>query len=177
MNIPISPVLNDSPDWKNVCKLKHVLFDTDAIISIIEFGAQSLFDEFKNIKATNCYIHPTYTELLATDNSTKRVLRQNLILKKDFNMLPLTKNEFDNASNAQTWLALKKCYPSPTDLYLAGRLASFQHDKILLLTGNISDFPYPLFERKAIIILQNEKQMKILSFLNINHEELNASLL
>lgn len=168
----IVPYLESLSEWKDIVKNKHVLFDSDAIISLIEYEALSVFEVFKSLDVTNCYIHPVYTEILRTDKLSKRNFRQAIITNNDFAMLPLTINDFNKASQVQKWLSNTNCFPSPTDLYLSGKMAEFHHDRILLLSGNLRDFPFPLFNRVGGIVLQNNKQSRILSFLCVNHDEL-----
>ncbi|PJE58202.1 MAG: hypothetical protein COU81_02010, partial [Candidatus Portnoybacteria bacterium CG10_big_fil_rev_8_21_14_0_10_36_7] len=143
-------------------KDKFLLFDTDAIISIISYKAEKIFDELKSLNVTNCYIHPVYAELLRTQSNAERIKRQSVISKFLFQKLPLVKKDFDNASLIQIWLFNKQRYPSPTDLYMAGKLESYPHNDILLLTSNLNDFLHPLFKRTASIVLQNTVQTKII---------------
>lgn len=167
------PFLNDLPAWSGYVTNKHVLFDSDAIISTIQYEAYSLYNTLKKLKVTFCLIHPVYIELLRTDNAVKRLERQTLIEKYNFTFLPLTKKEMDMAKDIQTYLLLSRSYTaSPTDLYLGGRLATLSEDHIYLLTANLSDFPLPLYTRASGIVLQNNKSSKILYLLNINKKEL-----
>lgn len=123
-------------------------------------------------ESTFCLIHPVYIELLQTDNSAESFKRQNILSKYEFLSLLLTKKDFDMASDIQKWLTQNRSFTaSPTDLYLGSKLASFSKD-IFLLTGDLKDFPCPLYNRKARIILQNNKESKILYFLTFNHDEL-----
>lgn len=164
------------PDWADIVSGKFLLFDSDAIISLIEYEAKDLFLELEKLGVEFCIIHPVYVELLKTDNPAKRVERQQLLDQYKFTVLPLTKGEMDKARDIQEYLLLSKSYTaSPTDLYLGGRLATFtKQASIYLLTSNLSDFPSTLYKRETGIVLQNNKSTKIISILSINREELDT---
>lgn len=174
----ISPYLDNLSPWIPVIKYKHLLFDTDAIISILEYDALSLCDKLKDQGVIFCLIHPIYIELLKTDNLSKRIERQTFIDDYDFQFLPLTSKEMDKAKDIQSYLLTSKSYTaSPTDLYLGGRLCTLSpknsSENIYLITSNLADFPHPLYIRKSGIVLQNNKSSKILHLLQINIIELN----
>ena len=171
-SLRIPPFLTELPKWKDVVRRKHILFDTDAIVSILSFKAEDVFVDLKNVEVVNCFIHPVYVELFSTKRSIERASRLLILNNYKFRYLPLTKREFDNARRIQLWLTSRERFPAPTDLYLGGTLASFKPKSIFLLTGNISDFQHPLFKREAGIVLQSNKQSRILSFLSIDHSEL-----
>ena len=169
----IAPFLNNLPAWESSVKNKHILFDADAVISILEYGAVELCEVFTKLNVTFCIIHPVYVELLKTDNPNKRLDRQDFLNQFKFQFLPLTAKEMDKAKDIQAYLLFSKSYTaSPTDLYLGGRLSTLDSKNIYLFTSNLSDFPMPLYKRDAGIILQSAKSSKILHLLSMNHEEL-----
>lgn len=165
----LPPFLINSPRWDTEIANKHLLFDTDSIIQILEYKAEKIFDVFTKNTITPCTIDPVTVELKNTNNPIEFAKRQNLI-NKYLETLPLIDKDFSNGKNIQTWLASQKIYKaSPTDIYLGGKLAFFKHNNILLLTGNISDFPYPLYDRVNRIILQNEQHSCVLHILRFVH--------
>lgn len=170
----LSPYLDNLPNWKDILPYKHLLFDTDAIISIIEFKAESLCKELKKQNVEFCIIHPVYIEIIRTENTAKRIERQEFINTQHFTTLPLTKAEMEKGIEILTYLLANKTYTaSPTDLYLGGRLATYSGKNIFLLTSNLRDFPHPLYTRETGIILQSQNGMKILSVLSLNGPEFN----
>lgn len=165
----IEPYLKKVSDWKTLIKDKHILFDTDAIVSIMKFEAEDILDDFKSQKAVCCYIDPVYIELMNTNSVQLRIKRQELLHTHSFNALPIRLINFDAVQDIQGWLSTFNIFPAPTDLYLAGILDHFVNSgSVILLTSNLSDFPYPLFKRKGYITLQANKNSKILSLLNFD---------
>jgi len=79
-----------------------------------------------------------------------------------------------NALLIQELLSKMDTYPAPTDLYLAASAARYNLPTYIL-TGNHKDFPVPLFERKAPLIIQKEKSLKLLYFLSLNKKMLTDS--
>lgn len=169
----ITPYLDNLEPWDKVVKNKHILFDTDAIISILEYNAISLCDKFKGLDVIFCLIHPVYVELLKTENAGKRIDRQTFLNDYKFIYLPLTIKEMDKAKDIQQYLLTSKSFTaSPTDVYLGGRLGTLSSGSIYLFTANLTDFPHPLFIRKAGIVLQSNKSCKILHLLQLDNKEL-----
>jgi len=56
----IEPYVRNPKQWNEAIKDKHLIFDTDAIISILAFKAEAIFDDFKKLKTKNCLIDPVY---------------------------------------------------------------------------------------------------------------------
>jgi len=167
------PYIVENPAWKTIVKDKHLLFDTDAVISILSFDAVALLNDLKKQGCTFTYIHPVYLELMRTNSPKEKLQRTRLLNDYGFSMLPLTVNEVDKAKQVQDSMPVNVA-PSPTDLYLAGTLARFSsHEGMLLLTSNLSDFPHPLFTRKIYLQLQNTRNVKVVSFLKFEPEESN----
>lgn len=169
----ITPYLDNLEPWSETVKNKYILFDTDAIISILEYNSVILCDEFNKLGVTFCLIHPVYVELLKTENAVKRIDRQTFLNDYKFIYLPLTIKEMDIAKDIQQYLLTSKSFTaSPTDVYLGGRLGTLSNNSIYLFTANLTDFPYPLFIRKAGIVLQSNKSCKILHLLQLDKSEL-----
>lgn len=169
---PLTPYLNSLPDWKDFIKDKWILYDADSIIAILEYGAKDFFETIQDLNVTNCLIHPTKTELLRTNDKNKRAIRLSLFNEYEFQTLPLKEAHLEKASDIQLWLSGQKCFPSPWDLYLGGVLATFTHNNIVLLSGNLSDLPHPLFKRESYLVLQNANSSRLLTFLSLDHVEL-----
>jgi len=151
---------------------KKILFDTDAIIGIIEYQATELLDLLRRNKVDFHHIHPVYIELANTDNKKKQTERFDLLFKYRFNALSLTSIEMKNALKIQARLYSLNCRTEPTDLYLAGTLLKFQPNSIYLLSGNFTHFPYPVFTRSAHVIFQSKVNGKVFSLFEINRKEI-----
>ena len=165
--MPLQNIVDNEISWKDVIKDKHVLFDSSAYIQFESYNILGQLEIFKELNTVLCYIDPVKRELLNTTNNLGRNHRQ-ITLMKNFWEIPLKEIDFKNTNRVQLFLSKFDCYPDITDLYLAGKLVTFGHDKIVLLTGNIKHFIYPLFDRKGYIILQNDKSSRILHILTID---------
>jgi predicted nucleic acid-binding protein len=157
--------------WKDAARNKWIIFDTDAIVSILSFGQTYIFDEFKEAGAEFLYMHPVLLELMNTDSEKKKLLRAKLLADYGFLEHPLTVKELKHAAQIQESLPLKAT-PSPTDLYLGGKLAEHHNEDRLLLTANIKDFPAPLYTRKGYVLLQSESNVKLLTLLCVDKTQL-----
>lgn len=163
----MSPYLNEVPHWKNkLPKFSHILFDADAIITLMSFGAEGLIEELIREKFVLCFIEPVRTQLVATERGNQRADRLELLSECEFYRLPITEVMFQESRLVQQYLSRHNCFPDPTDLYLAGTLAI--NTNLFLATSNLKDFPTPLFIRKAFILLQGKKNTKVISLLEIN---------
>lgn len=162
-----------SSDWKTSCSGKCILFDTNAIIALIEYKAQKLMEDLGQCGAYGAYIHPVQVELLATQKELLRLERSDFMTVNGFNPLPLTSKHLELAIRLQAELNKYQCQPEPTDLYLGSVLAAHIGDKMLILTGNVSDFPYPIYQRVGQIILQGNKSNQVLSLLDVDRSVLN----
>lgn len=157
--------------WKNVLQGKWVIFDSDAIVSILANKQQYVFDQLKSVCTGFLYIHPVLLELMNTNSSLEKLSRTKLLIDFDFVKLPLTKSEIDFATQIQESLPLN-CQPSPTDLYLGGSTAHYANGNTFLITANIKDFPMPIYTREGHIILQTDNSLKVLTILSVNKQEL-----
>lgn len=159
--------LNNFPDSLALLKNKHVLFDSNVLINLLDDFDTGILDELKIINVVFCIIHPVFVELLNTNNPAKRTERQLVLSKYKFITLPLIKADFDYARNIQDWLSAKSCFPEPTDLYLGGVVSQYAPN-LFLATSNLRDFPHPLFNRDSHAIIQNKNQAQIINFIRIN---------
>jgi len=144
------------------------LFDTNSVIKIMFFQAEGVMTEFVKRRATPCYIDPIYAELAGTNSRKERIKRQEFIADHSFRKLPLTSKDMARAEMVQQWLSARDIFPGPMDLYIAGVLGAFSNNNILLLTSDLSHYPYPLFKREAYITLQAPRQNSILSLLSFD---------
>ena len=169
----ITPYLTNIKNWQSIVQNKWILFDSDAIIALTKNNTLGVFDDFQELGVICCTIHPVYVELLATKFSNERTIRQAIIDSNNFNILPLRAYQLEKSRNIQIYLERYECFPSPTDLYLAGMLATFKNNnKILLLTGDLSHFHSSIFNREAYLVLQNEKQCRVLCFLSLDNDSI-----
>jgi len=163
----------EAASWKGIVPSKWIIFDADAVISILSFGQEHVFDDLKALGALFVYIHPVLLELMNTNSPAEKLRRSKLLVDYDFTELPLHADELKLASNIQKSLPLKST-PSPTDLYLGGALAKHHEENRLLLTANIKDFPLPIYTRKGYILLQSETNIKLLTLLCVDKQHLVA---
>lgn len=165
------PYDTEAISWKNIVSEKWVIFDADAIISILSFGQEYIFDELKALGVSFVYIHPVLLELMNTNSATEKLRRSKLLIDYDFVELPITINEVKLSNQIQKSMPLKST-PSPTDLYLGGTVARHNDEDRFLLTANIKDFPLPIYTRKGYVLLQNETSVKLLSLLCVDKKRL-----
>jgi predicted nucleic acid-binding protein len=151
-------------DWKPVVKDKWLLLDTDALISILAFNQENIFEELISLNVQLLYIHPVLLELMNTVDAKEKLRRTKLLYDYDFTELPLNDREMKLSTQIQKSLPLK-CQPSPTDLYLGSIIATHNQKDRLLLTANIKDFPMPVYTREGHVLLQNNTNLKLLTIL------------
>lgn len=157
--------------WKDVASNKWILFDTDAIISILAFNSTVILENMKSKKVKFLYIHPVYLELMNTNRATEKLTRSKLLLDYYFVNVSLNSKHFDLADVIQKSMPLKST-PSPADLYLGSVIAKFESNNALLLTANIKDFPMPLFKRLGHVLLQNDTNIKLSTLLSVDKKYL-----
>lgn len=151
---------------------KHILFDSDAIISLENYSVFDFYDELTSIGATFCIIHDVLIELMNTNNSKLRAKRGSMLGERSFFELHRRVDTVALARSIQEKLSSIDVYPSPTDLYIAGTAASYKD--LLILTANIKDFPDPLFKRISYVIFNNDKSNKLLTFLSVDRKQIKA---
>jgi hypothetical protein len=165
---------SNTPDWRVVVKDKWLLFDADAIISIIAFGAEQLLNDLKQLGITFNYIHPVLLELMNTNSSAEKLKRSTILTQYNFVELLIRDREINLANRIQESLPLNiKFTPSSTDFYLGGVIARYCHnDNAYLLTSNTKDFPMPIYPRKAFIPLHNQTDVKAMTILGLDESKL-----
>lgn len=168
----VTPYLEYIDSWKNIAKGKSIFLDSDAIISLLKFGAdKSILEIFNNLKCNLWIINPVEIELKRTDSGKERFVRETFLVENNIPNYPFWQyNEIMKMVDViRFYMQNLRKYPSPTDLYLGASISKLSSTKnSLLLTGNTNDFPLPLFSREAHLILQNRFTYKILSFISVN---------
>jgi len=161
------------PEWQSVVQGKWLIFDTDAIISILQFDSLDLLDLLKTLDTTFTYINPVLLELMNTDSSREKLRRASALSDYGFTELPLNAQEIRNADRIQkSWPLGIKGNPSATDYYLGGVLARYNSGIAFLLTSNVKDFPQPIFTREAFIPLVNKTDFKGICVVGIDESKL-----
>ena len=105
----LEPYIKKPADWMAVIKDRHILFDADAIITILSQKAEAIFDDFKDLNVKNCIIHPVYVELQRIDKESEIFKRLKLISDHDFSFLPILKEELEHTNAVQSWLYRQHC--------------------------------------------------------------------
>lgn len=167
------PIYIDGNSWKDLIKSKKVIFDSDALITILDKQANDLIKIFEELKVLKCIIEPVKIELNATNNKLMQVERQDFILKNRFSSLPFPQKQaefFKFINSVQLFLSDKKHSISVVDLFLIGYLHTYSDS--VLLTGNIQDFKFSIFKRIGIIVVQNNDGAKVLYLLTLNKAQL-----
>lgn len=162
------------PDWQGIVKDKWLLFDADALISLIAFDSLDLLTTLKRLGATFTYINPVLLELMNTSNPREKLLRSRLLSTYGFTQLPITNQEMANADRLQrSWPIGVKGSPSSTDYYLGGTLVRYFHGgRTYLLTSNLRDFPRPLYTRESFIPLTNQTDFKAICIIGVDESHL-----
>lgn len=145
----------------------HVLFDTNFISSIVTLGIQDeVLQELKNTGAACRYLHPVLIESLRVDRRDVRSARAKFF--NSISRFPIEKKYDDYSVILQRYLQALNVRPSFVDLYLGSALV--QTAPTYLISGNISDFPYPIFKRPTHVITQGDRDMKIYAVLEMDEE-------
>jgi hypothetical protein len=154
-------------DWRPLVANKWLLWDTSAVMKVVEFEADDLFAELERLGVINLYISPVQIELAATADRKAVIQRADMLAKHFDYPFPFTQNEIEMARKIQSAMS-STCNPGPTDLYLGATLANQNSDLIRLLTGDLKDFPDPFFKRDAYIMLQSSRHSFPLGVLTTN---------
>jgi len=146
-----------------------VIFDASAIIQIVESISEELMDHLQKLECKFIYIYPVSLEIMRSESSGLRTSYQAILAQYKFELKSLPEDVLpDMVRSTQEELYNFKCYPSPTDIYLATLLKLSKWvdgRKIYLLTGNLKDFPKQIFGRVDYVILEGNKGVNVLSFL------------
>lgn len=164
----------DTPAWKDVVRNKNLIFDTDAIISILAFAGEVILDEAIDLGCTFAYVSPTVLELMATDSGKEQLRRADLLQKYSFAEIPLTSTEITNALRIQRSIPINiKGKPSPVDYYIGGALLKYvQNGNTYLLSSNVKDYPQPIYTRESFIPLINQTDFKAISIISLDTTKL-----
>lgn len=168
----LSAYSSEIQPWKSVVEGKWVIFDTDAIASIMVFDRLDLMDELKGVASGFAVIHPVQLELFRTNSSKERIARMKLLNDYDFVEIPLNSRELRAAMDIQKSLPVTS-QPSAVDLYLGATLINHHNDR-LVLTANIKDFPMPMYPRVGHMLLQDDRKTKLFTFLSLDREQINT---
>ena len=156
-------------DWKKIVRGKWILLDTNAIINIIKYGADSFLETIKDLEVTLFTLQPIILELNRTNDRTDRMKRNNFL--DNVEKLGLDQTLIKESEGIQKSMWLDDYYPEPEDLYLASAIKKYSNGKTFLATSNLDDFREPLFERKGYILLKNEKSVCVISLLTFKEKE------
>ncbi len=170
-----SKIIDDISAWKAIVKDKWLLFDTCAINIIVDHKAYSIFETLKLLNVKNKYIHPISMELKNTNDPKLAAIRASVLDANDFESTVFDIQTFELADKIQFYLSNQGCRPSPIDLYLGATMAKYKQDSILVLTNNLKDFPKPLYERLGYIVVEGEKQSRLLAIVSLNKSELDKT--
>lgn len=155
---------------KALLRRKGLLLDSDFIISICNCDATELLRELKENGTHLYYLHPNLLELTATDRTAELTKRLKLVdewLVQHYIIPDL----FKNARRIQLSTPID-CQPSVADLYLGSVLIQYPNDNMFIISGNMKDYPSPLFERRDHIITQTSKESRVFTVISLNRDEL-----
>ncbi len=146
-----------------------IIFDSSAIIQIVESESEKLMDQLQKFNCDFLYLHTVLLEIMRTNNSGLRTRYMAFLAKNKFTLKILPEKFIsDMVLEMQKELSKYGCYPSPTDLYLATLLKLYcrlDENRTYLLTANLKDFPKQIFGRVDYVILEGDKGINTLSFL------------
>lgn len=162
------PVADDI-DWKDFIKGKWLLWDSCALIKVIKYQAEDIFDTLAALKTLNLYIPPVQLELFATNDKQDSIKRA-AALSTYFDLIAFTNVEIEKARKIQAVIGAI-CQPSPVDLFLAGTIARYNSSPYLV-TENTRDFPSPYFKKECFITLHDDKSTCALTILSIDKSKL-----
>lgn len=166
MIVPLAPYV----DWHGFLKDKWLLWDTCALIRVIDYKATEVFEELAGIDVQNVYIHPVQLELLATADRRKAIERA-ATLTESLIPIPFGVKELKKAREIQVAIG-STSPPSAVDLYVGATLANNNPDKMCMITENIKDFPAPYFRQECYINLQDIRGSASLAILTFDKDSL-----
>lgn len=164
--MPLAPVV----DWHTFLKNKWLLWDTCALIRVVDYKATEVFEELTAVGVENVYIHPVQLELLATADQ-KKAIKRAATLAENLIPIPFGNKELDKAREIQLAIG-STSPPSAVDLYVGATLANNNPEKMCMITENIKDFPAPYFTQQCYITLQDVRGSASLAVLTFNKESL-----
>jgi predicted nucleic acid-binding protein len=159
--MPVAPDIS----WRSFLKGKWLLWDTCAVIRLIDYKAENIFIELNSLDVKSVYIHPVQLELLATADQ-KQAIKRAVLMTQELTLIPFTIKDLNMAKNIQTAIG-STSPPSAVDLYVGATLANNNPDKMCLITQNVKDFPSPYFNQECHITLSDVRgacSLTILTF-------------
>lgn len=156
-------------NYKDAIKSKWVYLDTDAIVGVMQLKSENLLSELASI-SNGIHIHNfNRIEFMASKDEKEHIRRVNLLKEYEIidasDQFPVRPKDFEFMEKVREYMARniksnQKVAPSMTDLTLGCIILSKENR--ILLTGNYTDFPEPLFKREAAICIQNNTGVKTL---------------
>ncbi len=162
-----------SSNFNSLGKDKWLLWDTCALIRIVDCDANNLMNHLNQVVTENVTIKPVILELGATKDQ-KMALKRMGYVEKYMGTILRTNLDIagDKTSEIQAQLP-RNSQPGAVDLMLASTLAKHgTNDKMLLVTENIQDFPEPLFTKKGFLMVSNDTKSYGLTLLSTNLDTL-----
>ena len=96
--------------WQKAVRGRWLIFDTDAIISILAYGRLEVLEELQREAAGFAIIQPVQLELLNTNSSRQKLERSKLLIDFGFVNIALTSKHFSTAAKIQANI---KDFPLP----------------------------------------------------------------
>lgn len=157
-----------SHDIKAVLKDKWLLWDTSALIRIVDCDAEEVFGELVSMGLKeNVAIKPVVLELGATKDLRLRAKRAEYMDNYIGVTLP---TDLDNTNDKTLQIQQSipvSGQPGAVDLMLASTLLRYQAS-MLLITENVRDFPEPLFKKEGFVMVANAGQSFGLTVLSVD---------
>lgn len=158
-----------SSNFDELAKDKWLLWDTCALVRVVDCDADNLMAYLNKVVAENVTIKPVILELGATKDQKLAFKRMGYA---DRYISTILKTNLDIASDKTSEIQAqlpRNSQPGAVDLMLASTLAKYGvGDKVLLVTENIQDFPKPLFIKKGFFMVSNDMKSYGLTLLSIN---------
>jgi hypothetical protein len=126
--MPVAPIV----DWREFLRDKWLLWDTCAIIRLIDYKAEDIFSDLNSLGVKSVYIHPVQLELLATADQ-KQAIKRAVLMTQELTLIPFTIKELIMAKKIQAAIG-STSPPSAVDLYVGATLANNNPDKMCLIT-------------------------------------------
>ena len=144
-----------SDGLKGVVHDKWLLWDTSALIRVVDCDAEEVFEKLMELGISeNVTIKPVILELGATGDAKTAVKRADYAERFITNIIKLNiDTTHDNTEKIQASMPAQS-QPGAVDLMLASSLSQY-NSKMLFITENIKDFPEPLFNKVGFLMVSN----------------------
>lgn len=157
----------------------HILLDTNVFIDAYDkpTSFSNIFDLLKQNNNVLFTINSVLLEFLKGSRSVEEFnkKKQFIVSIIDNDIFTLTKNVEDLALKLSLALLSSGGNTAPTDLYLGAMLNNFKASgKVLVMSKNHKDFPTTIFERVALINIENEKDIQIFAFYRFDQQHYDA---